>query len=95
MSKLQIIFDYQEFFICLQDEKNYARWKVAVSPYMKKAPKRLYVCDLHFDVSKIEVSDIVINADGAERTVPRQRLRLKKGSVPSIFDVRQFLFVFN
>lgn len=52
----------------------------------------LYICDLHFAENCFQQHKAVVNKDKFKVIVPRQRLGLKAGSVPSIFQVSTYIF---
>lgn len=79
----------------MQDSDNYKIWLNIIGENLKEGkPGRmhLYICDLHFAENCFQQHKAVVNKDKFKVIVPRQRLGLKAGSVPSIFQVSTYIF---
>lgn len=70
--------------------ENYQKWLDAIRPHVKEElrnRKRFNVCQYHFEDCLLLKEDIKIWKDGAEVTIPRKKVQLRKTAIPTIFNV--------
>lgn len=73
-----------------KESKKFGTWLDAIGLNHRQEQKShttLYICDLHFDESCLENNTVKVFLDKTHVTLSRKRLRLKKNSVSSVFEL--------
>lgn len=70
------------------------KWLKAIGLHLREIKTQInckesnkFICNLHFTESDFTEGTTSFIVDGKEVTLPRQRMRLKAGTVPSLFNV--------